>query len=164
MRIGKVVRAHGVRGEVAIRPDEPGSRSLLLQKEVFLRNASGSVEVKRIEAVRQSPSVLLLRLEGITSRNQAEELRGREVLLPRSRLPPAEEGELYAADLVGLEVKTPSGEVLGRVEELFEAGAVPVLEVRGARSMQVPMVSEFVKKIDLTAGEIVVEPPKEDES
>lgn len=163
VRIGAIAKAHGLRGEVAVRPDEPGSQTLLAQKQVYLRCPKGSPEVREIASVRSAGPVLLVRLAGVEDRTAAERLAGCEVLLPRTSLPPAAEGEFYASDLVGLKAVSVEGDALGRVREVFDAGAAPVLVIEGRLELQIPLAEPFVSRVDLDAGEIVVVPPEEAE-
>jgi 16S rRNA processing protein RimM len=160
VRIGVIVRAHGIRGELSVRLDEPGSRTLLSQKQVWLRSAGG-IEPRAVVGARPGSSHLLLRLAGVEDRSAAEGLRGTELLVPRASLPPVEEGEYYVADLVGLRVVDAQGAELGRVESVFEAGAAPVLEIGGDREWQLPLAEPFIKRVDLAGGVLVVEPPEE---
>jgi 16S rRNA processing protein RimM len=162
LRVGKIVRAHGIHGEVTVRPDEASSTTLLSQKDAFLKAPSGRVELVVIEAARTAHQAVLMRFAACPDRTAAEKLVGREVLLPRDRLPDLEPGEFYAEDLVGLAVTSVAGERLGTVERVSDAGGVPVLEVVGSKAFQVPLVDSFVKKVDVEVGVIVVEPPEEE--
>ncbi|MFN7135672.1 MAG: ribosome maturation factor RimM, partial [Myxococcales bacterium] len=129
VRIGRVARPHGIRGELLIRADDPDSTSLLDQDELFLRDEKGAVEKRRIASARVHRGDYRIVLEGLDDRDAAEALKGREVLLDRGALPDIEADEFYVADLVGLEVVGPEGG-LGRVARVLDTGGVPILEVR----------------------------------
>ena len=163
VRIGRIARAHGILGEVAVVPDEPGSTTILGLESVWVRRGEAAPELRALRSTRAATGATLIAFEGCQDRAAAETLRGLEVLVERALLPPPEAGEYYAADLVGLEVRSEAGEPLGRVAGLYDAGAVPVLEIEGRRALQVPLVDAFVKRIDLAAGEIVIDPPHDDE-
>lgn len=164
MRIGRVARAHGIRGEVAVVPDEPGSTTLLELERVWVRRAGSPPELRRVTAARLADGAALVRFEGCSDRTDAEALRGLEVLVERAWLPEPEPGEYYAADLVGLSVRSEQGERLGTVTGIYDAGAAPVLVIEGERSLQVPIAEPFVKRIDLAAAEIVIAPPLDEEA
>jgi len=159
-RIGVIARAHGIRGEVRVRTDEPASPALLSARQVHVRRDE-KTETRDIASARAAGDAVLVMFEGIADRTEAEKLAGSEVLVPRSSLPKTEDGEFYAADLIGLVAVSPEGVALGKVVGLYDAGAVPVLEVEGERRYEVPLVEVFVKRIDLSAGQIVLEPPEE---
>lgn len=161
VRIGKIARAHGIRGEVAVRLEEPSSTTLLMQKAVWLK-ADGEPEPAEIETARAAHGGLLVRFVGCYDRTAAEKLAGREVWLPRACLPKPQDGEYYVADLVGLEARSPAGVALGKVVEVVDTGGVPVLEIEGDRRFQIPLVETFVQRIDLEAGLAVLEVPEEE--
>ncbi len=100
LRIGRIARAHGVRGELLIRADDAGSTSLLDQESLYLRDAQGEVTTRRILGARVSQGEYRIRLDGVTDRDQADALRGQEVLLRRDQLPDPEPGEYYTDDLL----------------------------------------------------------------
>ncbi len=164
IRVGVVARAHGLRGELSVKTDVAGSRTLAGQPRLYLRDATGKLEDRTIRSTRPQGEQMLVVVDGVGDRDAAQALTGREVLLSRDSLPPVEEGEFYAADLIGLPVKTPAGQLLGKVAAVSDAGATPVLEVVGEREWQIPLVDLFVKRVDLAAGELVVEPPVQEES
>lgn len=163
VRVGKVTKAHGIRGEVMVRPDDPDSTTLLSQKAAFLKAPEREVELVSISSVRAAHEAWLVRFEGCEDRTTAEAYAGREVLLSREVLPELEEGEFYLEDLLGLQVKGPSGEALGKVVEVVDAGAVPVLEIQGQRRFQVPLADTFVRRIDVEGGVVELTPPEEEE-
>lgn len=161
VRIGKIVRAHGIRGEVSVKPDESGSTTLLDQPHAWLKGRDGELRQVAIETARAAHEVCLIRFANCPDRTAAEKLAGTEVFLRRECLPEPEADEFYADDLVGLRVESVSGEELGRVAGVFDGGAVPVLEVEGRRSLQVPMADTFVKRVDVAAGVVVIETPED---
>jgi len=163
VRVGRITKAHGIRGEVMVRPDDSTSTSLLSQSSVFLRMSGEEARPACIEASRPAHEAWLVRFEGCEDRTAAEKYVGLEVLLPRGCLPELEEGEFYADDLLGLQVRSVDGADLGKVMEVIDAGAVPVLEIVGDRRFQVPLADTFVRAIDLEAGIIEVVPPEEEE-
>jgi 16S rRNA processing protein RimM len=115
-----------------------------------------------LQGARRATDATLVTLAGVTSRSSADELRGATVLVHREDLPPPAEGEWFQGDLVGLEARTPEGTPLGKVTEVWNTGPVPVLVLEGAgpEPLMVPFVDEFVPKVDLQAGVLVVRPPE----
>ncbi len=83
-------------------------------------------------------------------------VRGAELSVRRDDLPPPEEGEFYAVDLVGLEVEEEGGAALGRVAEVAPGVANDVLTLESG--LLLPMVSECVREVDLERGRIVIAP------
>ena len=106
----------------------------------------------------RTPQGYLIALRGVEDRDAAAALRGREALVERSALPLPDEGEIYAADLIGCCVVDALGTERGRVIELETAGLQELLRVRGPeREWLVPLA--LVQEIDEVARRIVVDAP-----
>ena len=104
-----------------------------------------------------------MRVEGATTRNQAEALTGLELSVPRDNLPAAEEDEFYHADLIGLDVHDTGGARLGRVTAVQNHGASDLLEIdtgTGRATVLLPFTLAAVPTVDLTARRIVADPPE----
>lgn len=160
IEVGRVVRAHGVRGGLLVRPASEGSDVLLLVPAVELDHA-GRRERRKVTSARPQGKGILLQLEGVTDRNGAEALAGAGLWLREDELPPPEEGEYYVADLMGLSVVTPSGEPRGRVVDLESSPAQDwlVVERDGARLL-IPFTEGLVE-VEFEAGRVVVDGPED---
>jgi 16S rRNA processing protein RimM len=160
LSVGRVTRAHGIRGEIAVKSDRPHDSVLLHVKKVHLLGEQNDREVRSARAVDRE---VLLRLSDVPDRTAAEALRGKEVQVRREDFPPADEGEFYFTDLVGLEAFDPSGKPLGKLQQVWETGPVPVLVIgEGEHEVLVPFAESFVK-VDLPGKRLVVQPPVFDE-
>lgn len=157
--MGAVARAHGLQGEVVVdvwseAPERfrPGSQ-LTAQLGDFARSMT-------VETSRPFGERLLIRFEGITTRTQAEALRGADLTVARSEVGPAPSGAHYRFDLIGLRVRTRAGEHLGTVADVFSTGANDVIVVRGERGeLLLPHLTTVVLSIQPERGEMVVEIP-----
>lgn len=117
-----------------------------------------------ITSLRQANEVVVVRLKGVTTREQAEALTNLDLFVPRAVLGQTEdEDEFFHADLIGLRAETAAGEPLGTVAALYDFGAGDMIEIRPARGK--PLVYPFTKAVvpvvDLSGGRIVVAPPVE---
>ncbi len=113
-----------------------------------------------IEGVRgrDSGKHLVARFPGVEDRDTVEAMRGTEIYVARSALPPPKPDEYYWVDLEGLDVKTTEGVALGQVSHLFSTGANDVVVVRGDRERMIPFVQpDFVKSVDFGANLVVVD-------
>jgi 16S rRNA processing protein RimM len=157
LRIGRVARAHGVKGELEVRLDWPDSRSLLEAKRLLLSLADGTSQSHAIAGRRQTPKGVLVRLEGVVDRNVAEALCGATVSVLRTDLPPLQEGEYYLCDLVGLTVSGPAGPV-GRVLEIQMYPSVDaiVIEAESGERFEQPLLAEWLERVDVAGGRIVL--------
>ena len=164
--IGLVVRAHGVRGEVVIRPFAADSCTLrpqltvTLAPEEELKSGEG-VALWLVERVRGMAQEQIVKWVGQDSRDVAEAQRGLVVHVDEADLPPPPPGEFYEYQWVGLEVRQ-DGAVLGHVDHVFSNGAHAVLAVHTEQGeLMLPAVEGIVLAVDLAAGHIHVRVPQE---
>ena len=154
IEIGGIARAHGIRGEVVIVTHDPDSETLADLKKIWV----GGVEREIVQA-RDTQRGWLVLFAGVTTRNEAEALRGQVVEVDREALAIGED-EVLLADLVGCAVKTVDGAAFGEIAAV-EAGEMQDLLVihHDGKERLLPMVELFVKSIDLDARVVVVDPP-----
>lgn len=159
--VGRVGRAHGLRGEVLVdvRTDSP---ELRLGPGTVLVTDPAAAGPLRVEAGRVHSGRLLLHFGGVADRTAAEALRG--VLLLAEVDPdvlPEDEDEWYDHQLVGLDAVLTDGTLVGEVREVLHLPGHDVLAVTrpdGAEAL-VPFVTEIVPEVDLAANRLVVTPP-----
>lgn len=156
VRLGKVVRALGLRGHLGVAGTE-GTLGKVARVWLQLPGAE-KVEVAIREARPQGRLWAVL-IDGVDDRTAAERWVGAEVLAERQDLGEAGEDRHYWADLEGLPVVTVTGEVLGTVTGLYETGGVDVLVVAGAGRERLIPLAPYVE-VDLPGGRIVVDPPE----
>jgi 16S rRNA processing protein RimM len=159
--IGKVVGAHGLRGEVKVQLYH--AESLLLEScsQIRLLKGDGPAQVLQVLGSRPASRAWILCLQEVTDRSTAEQLRGSEIAVPRGSLPELPEGEVYAHQLEGLAVVDLQGRDLGRVSGVFDNGGHDVLIVsQGERELLVPFAEEVVQEVDLAGGRIILDPPE----
>jgi 16S rRNA processing protein RimM len=153
--VGRVLKPHGVRGWVKVASYTEPPDNLAAYRPWLLANGS-TWEAVEVDQIQAQPKGFLVRLDGCEDRDAAERLSGREIAVPRACLPAADPDEAYWFDLIGLDVVTPDGEALGRVERILETGANDVLVVRSeARERLVPFIDGVVREVDLEAGRLV---------
>lgn len=119
-----IIGAHGVAGEVRLKLFGEGAETLKSYKSF---DAAG--KTLTLKSVRAGPNGAVARFDGIGDRSAAEALRGTELTVPRSALPPLEEGEYYHADLIGLPCSSSDGEALGTLVAVENFGAGDIIEV-----------------------------------
>lgn len=160
--MGKIGAVHGVRGEVKIHSFTEPMENLFDYQQWFLRR-DGEIKQVRLSDARFQGKGLVAKIEGVQDRELARTYTGFEICVPRSELPPLEEGEYYWHQLVGLEVINRQQQLLGKVSHLLETGANDVLVVRPSagsldgRERLLPYTDNCVEQVDLVRGQIVVE-------
>ena len=150
--LAAIAGAHGISGEVRLKLFAEGIDSLR-------RHQAVQVGARRLtlKSVKPGGGGAIARFAEIGDRTAAEGLRGQLLTVPRSALPPLEEGEYYHADLIGLPCESAAGEALGTVVAVENFGAGDIIEIEkpdGRRTM-VPFRAGIA---DLAGGRIVVDP------
>jgi 16S rRNA processing protein RimM len=157
IRIGRVIRAHGLLGELEVRPDWPDSRGLLDATEVVLESAAGERTLFKVARRRQTPKGTLILLTGIADRDAAEARRGQTVSVPREALPSLGEGEYYLSDLVGLAVSSADGPIGSVVEvQMYPSVDAIVIETPAGERVEQPLLDEWLERVDLVARQITL--------
>lgn len=158
--VGRLAGAFGVRGEVRLKSfcADPGT----IVDYVPLTTADGR-EFRQIVLTGQGSGAYTARIDGITTREEAEALKGADLFAPRDRLPVLPDDEYYHADLIGLAVHDTGGTLLGTVRAVLNHGAGDLLEVlppNGHATVLLPFTLAAVPTVDLAAGRIVADPPE----
>jgi 16S rRNA processing protein RimM len=157
LAIGKVVRAHGLRGEVSAAVLTEFPERFETTEWVYLGNEFEATPY-RLEGYRWHKQNVLLTLAGVNDRTQAEALQGQFVQVPIDEAIPLPEGSHYLYEVLGLEVKTTEGEFLGVITHIMETGAndVYVVENEG-QELLLPAIPDVIKDIDVAQGYMVVQ-------
>ena len=156
--VGRLHGAFGVRGEVKLESFTDPLRSIARYQPWILRDARGIEHACEGVRVREGGKGLIATMPGIEDKDAADALRGTEVLVPRSALPPPAEGEFYWVDLEGLRVVNTAGVDFGTVSHLFSTGANDVLVARGERERMIPFLEpDYIVSVDFDAGLVTVD-------
>ncbi len=159
VELGKIVKAHGIKGEVKVLPFSGVPEDLLTMAEIELRHG-GEGRIFKLERIRPQGRLAIMRLTGVVGRDMAEELVGSEVWGDEESLPELGADEFYWHEVEGLEVKTIAGLRLGRVQSLLATGAHDVLIITdGSSEYLVPAINEIMVSLDKAAGVLVIDPP-----
>ena len=153
--VGFVRGPHGLNGELRVEPltDHPHR----FQAGATLQAGDRSYTVR---GSRMHQKALLLQIEGIDTRGQAEALRDLLFEVPESELPALGEGEYYRYQLIGMEVVDREGQSLGRIAEVLDTGANDVYAVRNEEGeLLLPAIDTVIREVDVADGRMVVEVP-----
>ena len=155
--IGKIVAAHGIKGEVKVRGVNQNPLDLDQYGAVENADASKKFTIKVVGLVSTNARV---KIAGVNTRNEAEALIGTELYVPRSALPELDEEEFYLSDLIGLDVclKTPDNKI-GKVKAFQNYGAGDIIEIKldGQKETEMlPFTKAYVPTIDIDDGYIIV--------
>jgi 16S rRNA processing protein RimM len=159
--VGRIARAHGIRGMVIVNPDtdfpeerfQPGA-------ELFIEQ-NGAVQPIRVSSVRFHRERPVIGIEGIETMTDADALAGRELRVPVDRLAPLPAQTFYRHDLIGCAVETVDGRRVGAVSDVEGTLAGSRLVVDGAGGeILIPLVADICREIDPAGKRIVIDPPE----
>jgi 16S rRNA processing protein RimM len=147
--LGKVIRPHGSKGLLRIWSYAQSESSFLDAGTVFLRSPSGNSDKFRVIFVRRHKNILLMGLEGLSFKEEAERYRESDILV-RAESFSREPNECFWYELMGLQVYLDTGERLGSISQIIPTGSNDVYVVKeGNQEILVPATYEAVKGIDL---------------
>ncbi|SHJ57178.1 16S rRNA processing protein RimM [Shimia gijangensis] len=157
--VGAVAGAYGVRGEVRLKSFTAESEAIADYAPLSTEDGTQEFTVTLTRAIKNG---IVARLSGVSSKEQADALKGQKLYAPRDRLPSLPDDEYYYADLVGVEVRDTGGNVLGHVASVQNHGAADLLEITGPglkATVLLPFTHASVPTVDLEAGRIIADPP-----
>lgn len=161
MVIGRVTRPHGIRGEIRVRLFTEAAASFNRFEQVFVRRPGEKPELLKVVEARPHKNIVLLKLKGLRSRDEALELTGADICVRRDWLPSLEDNEYYWADLIGLDVFDEHGKFLGRVENILPTGADDILALsHHGREILLPFRAEIIMDVDLVGKRVLARPPE----
>jgi len=156
--IGIVSKIHGIKGELSITPltDEPEQFNTLKFLYLILARERKLFKVESIRSVRKK---IFLKLSGIDDRTSAEALKGAVVETTISELRPLDENEYFIHDLIGLAVKTVTGDYIGVLKDVICLSANDVYLIEdGNKEILIPAIRQVITKVDLTRNEMIIDP------
>ena len=161
LRIGVVTSPHGIRGEVKVYVTTDDISRFRTVKNITL-SKDGARREAVIEHARPFKDMMIVKLSGVPDRNAAELLRNAELLIHRSQSAPLAENEFFIGDLIGMEVVTEDGSVVGELTDVLKTGANDVYEVRttDGGSLLLPKIPDCILKGDLEKNQLTVRIPE----
>jgi len=157
--IGRIARAHGIRGALKVEPltDDPERFNLL--EKVGLSFDNETRTFFNIKDVRFSNKSIILSLEGIEDRNEAEKWRRAYLEIPVAQRVPLPEGQYYYFELFDLLVKTTTGQLLGEIVDIISNPANDVYVVKSdEKEILIPAIPDVIKNIDIESGVVTIDP------
>ena len=167
--MGRISAPFGIKGWIRVQPFSETASGLTNYSTWWLSSADGWREVE-IEQSQAQGTDVVAKLAGCDDRDVAAAFKGQQVAIPREAFPPAQQGEFYWADLMGLRVKNSEGLEFGVVTSMIETGANAVMAVQkiaepvvqqsavgGSDERLIPFIADVIKRVDIAAGVIEVE-------
>ncbi|MPM41060.1 Ribosome maturation factor RimM [bioreactor metagenome] len=153
LRVGQIVRAHGVRGDVKVLPltDDPARYRKL--KTAYLERGGDYVPVA-LDDVRLQPDAVILHVSGYDTPEKAEQLKSAYLCVDRENAVALDEYTYFVADLIGCETFDTAGKAYGKITDVLETGANDVYEIEHGKLL-VPALKRVLAQVDIANGRIV---------
>lgn len=156
--VGQIVNTNGLKGVVKIKPFTDDIKRFEKLKSIYVQKKQELVEFK-IEYVRYVKNMVLLKLEGIDTIEEAEKYRNLYLKIKREDAGKLPDGSYYVADILECEVFSKEGDLLGKVDDVFPTGSNDVYVVKDGMGKQIllPAIEAVIKEIDVQNKKIVVD-------
>ena len=157
LEIGQIVNTFGIKGEIKVVPFTDDINRFDDLEKVYVKTRK-EAKLYKVENERYHKNMVLLKLEGINNPEDAEMLKNAFLEVDREDAVPLEEGQYFIVDLIGLEVYTDEGKLLGKVDDIYNTGANDIYVVKDELEKQIllPGIEDVIKEVDLDNEKIIV--------
>lgn len=157
LEIGQIINTFGIKGEVKVFPLTDDIKRFDDLETVYVKTKKES-QLYNIESIKYHKNFVLIKFKGINTVEQAEILRNSYLEVDREQAIPLNEGEYFIADLIGLEVYSDEGKLIGKVDDIYNTGANDIYVVKDDLGKQtlLPGIKDVIKSVDLEKGQIIV--------
>ena len=157
LEVGQIVNTFGIKGEVKVTPFTNDMKRFDDLKKVYVTSRKDS-KFYKVESVRYHKNMVLLKLENINNPEDAEMLKNAYLEIDREDAIPLEEGTYFIADLIGLEVYSDEGNLLGKVEDIYNTGSNDIYVVKDELGKQIllPGIKDVIKDVQIENAKIIV--------
>ncbi len=156
--VGRIVKAHGIAGEVAVVPETDFIAERFAPGSVF---NSSPREKLTVQSVRPQNDRLLISFEEVDDRTRAESLAGQELLVSETEAFELPVGDYYGFQIIGLTAFNREGQQLGKIVGIEDAAGRSILEIENndGRIIDFPAAFDLIDQVDIEAGEIILKLP-----
>jgi 16S rRNA processing protein RimM len=157
LEIGRIIRPHGLAGRMKVLSYLESQDVLDALAEIFIGRKAQETTAFPIDDVQKGREFFILKLRGIEDKDAASKIVGSSVWMPSEQMKKLPDGEYYWNEIIGLEVVTEGGRILGRIESVFPTGSNDVYVCRGTeKEILLPAIGDVILKIDRDHGVMVV--------
>lgn len=157
LEVGKIVNTFGIRGEVKLVPFTDDIKRFNKLKNVYIEKKK-ELESHKIENVKYTNNMVIIKIEGIDSIEAAEKYKNCIMKIDRKDAIKLPKDTFFIADLIGLPVYTDEGNLLGKVDDIYNTGSSDIYVVKDELGKQIllPAIKDVLKDIDLENEKITV--------
>lgn len=155
--VGQIVNTFGIKGQVKVKPFTDDLERFEELKSVLVEKGKELIEMK-IEEVKYQQTVVLLKLKGIENMDMAEKLKGCYLKIKREDARKLPNDTYFIADLIGLNVYTEDGMLLGKVDDIYnnKSNDIYVIKDELGKQILLPAIKDVIKHIDIENEKITV--------
>lgn len=157
--LGHIAGAHGIRGDVVVKSYTEEPEDIAAYGPLQSEDGRRSFELTVVNVMAKG---VIVRVKGVGDRNGAEALKGTALYVDRAKLPEADDGAYYHADLIGLAAHDADGTPVGRIVAVHNFGAGDLLELapaKGGKTELIPFTDACVPSVDIAGRRVVVVMP-----
>lgn len=157
LEIGQIVNTFGIKGMVKVKPFTDDITRFDRLEKVYVETHKSKKQYE-IEEVKYHKDMVLIKFKGIDKIEEAEFLKNAYLKVNRKDEPELEEGTYYIVDLLGLDVYSDEGNLLGKLDDIFNNGSTDIYVVKNelGKQLLLPAISDVIKEINLEEEKIVV--------
>lgn len=157
LEIGQIVNTFGIKGQVKIVPFTDDITRYDELKEIYVEKKN-ELKLFQIEQVNYKKNMVILKLKGIETVEEAEKLRNCYLKIDRKNAKKLPKDTYFIVDLLGLDVYTDEGKLLGKVDDIYNAGSSDIYVVKDELGKQIllPAIKDVLKEVDLENQKIIV--------
>ena len=154
--VGKISNVHGIKGEVKVYPYTDDMDTFSKRKEFYIDSILSTKY--KVTRCRIQKDMLIMKLDGIDSVDDALKLKGKDLYIDKSSLKSLDNDTYYVEDIIGMQVVC-DGNVIGEITYVFNTGANDVYEVKiqDGRKIYLPAIHQVIKKVDLSEKKMYVQ-------
>jgi len=157
LTIGKIVCAHGLKGEVKILSLTDNPARFRAGLSICTYPSLPGIDELKIESVKGTSKNIIIKFKGVDTREDAEKLKGLLVQIPTEKTAPLPEGTYWQHEIIGLKVITVDGKLIGYVTDIMRTGSNDIYVVAlKEKEYLIPAIKDIVKKIDLKNGLMLI--------
>lgn len=157
LEVGQIINTFGIKGFVKVYPYTDDIKRFDDLKKVYIKNKLEKKELE-IQEVKYHKNMVLIKFKDIDKLEDAESLRGHYILIDRKDSKPLDEDTYFIVDLLGLEVYTDEGKLLGKLDDIFNTGSNDIYVVKNelGKQLLLPAIKDVIKEIDIKNKKIIV--------
>ena len=157
LELGQIVNTFGIKGQVKVKPFTEDITRFEKIKDIYVEKKNEQ-KLFEIEKVNYNKNMVILKLKGIETVEEAEKYRNSYLKIKRSSVDKLPEGTYYIVDLIGLDVYTDENILLGKVDYIYNTGSSDIYVVKNEQGKEIllPGIKDVLKQVDLENKKIIV--------